>query len=290
MSNQKQKKENDIVPNSLVKERYKLLFEYSTDIILFVSGDGRIIDANKAALTAYGYTYEELTSMHIHQLRLQYTDELINYQLQKAALSGILFETVHIRKDGSEFHVEVNSKGITINGETLLVSIVRDCTERKKVDQELAQYRKQLAALVEERTVELQNINNKLNTEIMIRQQKEEELNTFFTLSLDAFIIFNFDGTIRRMNLGFAQMLGYDQNELEESNLTDEFIMHIHLEDLDRTKRMFRSLIEGNSVKNFEIRCRCKDGSYKWFSWNAVSLPNKRLIYAVARNINEQKS
>ncbi|MBH1939535.1 PAS domain S-box protein [Mobilitalea sibirica] len=52
-----------------ILERYKLFSKNARDIILFVDLDGRIIEANKAAVIAYGYTYEELCSLNIYDLR-----------------------------------------------------------------------------------------------------------------------------------------------------------------------------------------------------------------------------
>lgn len=49
--------------------RYKLLTEKAKDIILFAKLNGEIIDANNAAIKAYGYTYEELISMTLYYQR-----------------------------------------------------------------------------------------------------------------------------------------------------------------------------------------------------------------------------
>ena len=46
----------------------------------------------------------------------------------------------------------------------------------------------------------------------------------------------------------------------------------------------------GDAVHDFENRYRCKDGSYKWLSWNSVSVVEERIEYAVARDITEQKA
>ena len=52
---------------------------------------------------------------------------------------GILFETTHQRKDGSVFPVEVSSRGIiTIDGQTMLLNVIRDISDRKHTENELA--------------------------------------------------------------------------------------------------------------------------------------------------------
>ncbi len=112
--------------------RYELLIAHSRDIILFVRrGDGRILEANAAATKAYGYNREELLTLTIDDLRAADMKSLTAEQLTKADAQGILFETIHRRKDGSTFPVEVSSQGVTVDGTRALISIVRDMTERR---------------------------------------------------------------------------------------------------------------------------------------------------------------
>jgi PAS domain S-box-containing protein len=115
--------------------RYELLIAYSRDIILFVRrGDGCILDANAAATKAYGYSRDELLALTIHDLRAADTKSLTVDQLAQADARGILFETVHRRKDDSTFPVEVSSQGATIDGTRTLISIIRDITERRSTE------------------------------------------------------------------------------------------------------------------------------------------------------------
>jgi PAS domain S-box-containing protein len=117
--------------------RFELLSEHSRDIILFMGNkDGRILEANAAALQAYGYSRAELLSLTVRDLRAGDTSDLAN-QMAQAEAGGILFETVHRRRDGSTFPVEVSSQGATIGGTRMLISIVRDITERKQAEQAL---------------------------------------------------------------------------------------------------------------------------------------------------------
>jgi PAS domain S-box-containing protein len=110
--------------------RYRLLFEQSRDIILFMRLDGRIVDANPAALAAYGYDRAALTALTIADLRDPTTVDDISAQIRLADTVGVVFETRHRRRDGSAFPVEVSSLGADLGGERLLLSIVRDVTAR----------------------------------------------------------------------------------------------------------------------------------------------------------------
>ena len=112
--------------------RYELLMVHGRDVILFVRrGDGRILEANAAATKAYGYSRKELLALTIHDLRSADTRSLTTDQLAQADARGILFETVHQRKDGTTFPVEVSSQGAMIDGTRALISIIRDITERR---------------------------------------------------------------------------------------------------------------------------------------------------------------
>ena len=121
-------------------QRFELLSNSSRDIILMIrTDDGRIVEANTAASTAYGYSREELLSMNIRDLRTAETVNLTAAQMAEANEKGIIFETFHRRRNGSEFPVEVSSRGSTITGTRLLLSVIRDITDRKKVEIALKQ-------------------------------------------------------------------------------------------------------------------------------------------------------
>ncbi len=128
-------------PHKQAKEalqRYELLARHSRDSILFMRrDDGRILEANAAATSAYGYTHEELLALSIHDLRALETQGLTADQMGEADRQGILFETFHRRKDGSTFPVEVSSQGATIGATRTLISVVRDITERKQAEEAL---------------------------------------------------------------------------------------------------------------------------------------------------------
>jgi PAS domain S-box-containing protein len=115
---------------------YRLLSEHSRDIILSIrGGGGRILEANAAAAKAYGYSHAELLGLTIHDLRAIDTRGVTTDQMAKADTEGILFETIHQRKDSSTFPVEVSSQGATIGGTRTLISVIRDITERKRLEE-----------------------------------------------------------------------------------------------------------------------------------------------------------
>ncbi len=138
-----------------ILDRYRILTEDARDIIMFVRhSDGRVIEANRAAEVAYGYRREDLLRLTVADLRAPETLSLLPQQLSDAAAEGVLFETVHQRSDGSLFPVEVSSQATrSIENETVLLSIIRDITERKQTAAEIEVNRRRLKELAREITV-----------------------------------------------------------------------------------------------------------------------------------------
>jgi PAS domain S-box-containing protein len=112
------------------------LFEHARDIILVIDMEnGRILDANAAAEAAYGYSREQLLALEIYALRVEAPPGVIQ-QMKLANMDGLLFETMHRRRDGSVFPVEVSSRGQLMIGRRCLFSIIRDITDRRRFEQE----------------------------------------------------------------------------------------------------------------------------------------------------------
>ena len=122
-------------------KRFELLATHSRDIMFFVEADtGKILEANHAAAQAYGYSHEELLSLNISDLRTPDSLGPLPDQLAEADELGVLFETMHRRKDGSVFPVEVNSRGAIIGGVHILSSVVRNISRRKAADAALRRW------------------------------------------------------------------------------------------------------------------------------------------------------
>jgi PAS domain S-box-containing protein len=132
------------------ERRYELLAEHTRDIILFVRrDDGRILDANVAATAAYGWTADELRARTIYDVRAPGAPPLTAAQLAAADAGGVRFELAHRRRDGSTFPVEVSAQGATLDGERVLVSVVRDATERRATEEALRESEERLALAIE---------------------------------------------------------------------------------------------------------------------------------------------
>lgn len=118
-------------------QKYKILFKNAKDVILFFDVEGKIIEANDAAVQCYGYSYNEILSLTIWDIHVDRQETLIEKQIAEAVIKGISFESVHKRKDGSDFFAEVSMQGTELNGEHVLISIVRDISERVHLEKQL---------------------------------------------------------------------------------------------------------------------------------------------------------
>jgi PAS domain S-box-containing protein len=145
-----------------ISERYHLLSMRARDVILFIRPDGKIIDANQVAVETYGYAQADLLKMKLQDLRAPETLSDLSEQLNTANDGGVQFETVHRRKDGTKFPVEVSSVGADIGGERLLISIIRDITERRKNEEIVRQSMKQLALVTDIAPVYIANCSREM--------------------------------------------------------------------------------------------------------------------------------
>lgn len=109
--------------------------------------------------------------------------------------------------------------------------------------------------------------------------------NRFVDLSADMYCTLGFDGYFKALNPSWEKILGFTAAELT-TRPRAEFI---HPEDREATAREIARLEHGETTLAFENRYLCKDGSYKWLLWNAISAPGERKIYAVARDITARK-
>jgi diguanylate cyclase (GGDEF)-like protein/PAS domain S-box-containing protein len=124
------------------------LTRYANDMILLIDDTGGILDANERAVGAYGYTREELLESNVKILRTPESLQSFDDQWTAAQLQGgVVFETVHRRKDGSTFPVEVSSRAIEAKGTTLRQSIIRDISERKQDERKIIRLSNLYAAL-----------------------------------------------------------------------------------------------------------------------------------------------
>src|SRR5207302_4455098 len=124
-----------------------------------------------------------------------------------------------------------------------------------------------------------------ISEDITELKQAREELDRYFTFSIDMLCIAGADGYFKRLNPAWQKILGHSTQEL----MARPYLDFVHPADRERTIREAEKLGRGVDSVSFENRYRSKDGSYKWLSWSATPFREQGLIYAVARDITELK-
>ncbi len=107
----------------------------------------------------------------------------------------------------------------------------------------------------------------------------------FFTIAIDMLCLLDFNGHFKRLNPAWERTLGFTRKEL----MSRPFIEFVHPDDRERTLAQNRRVRGGEQALSFENRYLCKDGSFRWFLWNATPDPTGRVIYSVARDITARK-
>jgi PAS domain S-box-containing protein len=107
----------------------------------------------------------------------------------------------------------------------------------------------------------------------------------FFELSIDLLCLLDFNGHFKRLNPAWERTLGITREEL----MSRPFIEFVHPDDRERTLKQNAAVRAGGQALSFENRYMCKDGSYRWFRWNAAPDQYGSVIYSVARDITVSK-
>ncbi len=165
------------------EERYRKLFETSTDALMMLDHSG-FFDCNKATLKLFGLSNkEEFLDLHPSEIsprtqpngessRLA-ADRHINHAFRKGLNK---FNWVHKRKNGEDFPAEVWLTAFRLNGKDVLQATVRDLTESRKAKEELQKAHDELENRIKERTAELTKSNEQLQKEINDRIKVETAL------------------------------------------------------------------------------------------------------------------
>lgn len=115
--------------------RYRTMFEGSIDAIFLQTLSGRLLDCNTIACRMHGYDKPELLQMTVADL---VADEIVGKladQVSQALEAGSLFfRSVHKRKNGASFPVEISIRVVTLEGEPHEIVYVRDLTQAEQAE------------------------------------------------------------------------------------------------------------------------------------------------------------
>jgi len=123
---------------SLGLQRYHMLADATSDIIVFIDrADLVVVDANAAALAAYGYERTDFIGLPIARLRPPdepYSSERIALAETQAGFSG---ELLQLRSDGTTFPVEIHLGAADVEGRRMIIATLRDISERRRAAEQI---------------------------------------------------------------------------------------------------------------------------------------------------------
>jgi two-component system NtrC family sensor kinase len=128
------------------EQRYRTLFDSAGDAIFILTLSGQIEEVNRAACERLGYAHDELLQMQLADINVPEQRPHVLARLEKARhQDAAFFETILQRRDGTPLQAEVNSRVVEYAGQPAFLSIVRDITERKQIEETLRRSEASLA-------------------------------------------------------------------------------------------------------------------------------------------------
>ncbi|MCB9855169.1 MAG: PAS domain S-box protein [Phycisphaerales bacterium] len=167
----------------LSEDRYRTFVDHAVDALLLHDENGVIIDVNRHACESLGYAREEL----IGSTALKFdssisTEELVDIVRRMNEGEMVTIDSIHRRKDGTEFPVEVRCRPFWVDGRRFGISLARDISVRKRAEDEL--------------------------------RTSEMRYRTFVDHASDAFFLHDANGRVIDVNRQACKSLGYDRQDL----------------------------------------------------------------------------
>ena len=220
-------------------KRFKHMADHATEPFILMRKDGTFAYLNDLALQRWGYKREEIKDIRVPDVDPIYQEEKFN-RVFAAAQKGKIpqFETLHKRKDGTIYPVEINMGGLMLEGEPHLFAVARDITERKKNETILAESRERFRALV--------------NATSDVVYQMSADWSEMHTLHGRGFL----SDTSKPIK-GWLKK-------------------YIHPDDFERVMEVLKEAINSKGVFELEHQVIQADGSFGWTFSRAVPILNEK--------------
>lgn len=220
--------ESPLLSDEDLKSVFETVIHNSPDGVITVDSDGIIVFSNPAADRMFGYTSLEGKRVDLlvpESFRDDLHAKMREYRIEgEHELAGRVFETVSMRSDGTEFPVEMSLNPARTPGGLFLTSIIRDISERRRMEDEV--------------------------------RRREEQFRDLFENANDMIHAVDPEGRFVYVNRAWMETLGYTEDEIENLTIFDV----IHPDKLDECREIFRRVMSGESIPLVETAFITKDG------------------------------
>ncbi|AFV23925.1 sensory transduction histidine kinase [Methanolobus psychrophilus R15] len=225
------------------EKKFRTLFESPNDAIYLHDLDGKFLEVNDIACERMGYAYEDFLKMTYMDIDSHYPGRQIIKVIRELCKSkSNLLETVHVRKDGFTFPVELSSRIIKYEGTTAIITIARDISKRKQTEKELKKYAEDLKHSNELKE-EMESIIN--HSPVIVFKWRPEK-----------------DWPVEFVSSNVTQ-LGYTVDDFTSNRI--KYADIVHPEDSERTHLHFPRYYQHKSSDiNWEYRIFTKSGDIRW--------------------------
>ena len=254
------------------------ILEAIPDAVAAVNQQGVIIQVNSQTETLFGHTREELIGQKIEMLvperqRPQHHLHREHFHQQpKIRRMGSGLDLSGRRRDGSEFPVEISLSPVATGDGTIVLSVIRDISDRKRIEDELRRANEEL--------------DRRKSREL---RESQNRLALIVDSSQDAIIGKSLDGAITHWNRGAEHMYGYTAAEMIGRPIT----VLAPKERPDEIPKILEKIRHGERVEYFESIRVTKEGRYLHVSISVSPIYDAegKVVGAstIARNITAQK-
>jgi PAS domain S-box-containing protein len=227
--------------------RFRELLEAAPDAIVKVDPTGRILLMNRATETLFGYTRDELIGQPIeilvpHAAKGAHVNKRSAYWENPVLRPMGLGRTLNaMRKDGSEFPVEISLSPVHVGDEIRVVAIIRNVTERNRIEEEMRSMQKRFNEMLTAKNAELEQRNREV--------ERADRLKSEFLASMSHEL-----RSPLHTIIGFSELLAEEiQGPLTEKQRRS--VEHIH-RDSQHLLELINDILDLSKIESGRIELR----------------------------------